>query len=275
MSITSIQTSPPIAREAIAEWNEPAGATARGTVIVLAGRGEAAGVYERFGRRISADAYQVRVVADATTDVEGARAQVAELLSDTTLPQPTVLVGSDAGAALALTLLPHAPARLSAAVLVGLPIGSDDGSGVDDAEVRSACPVHRRTLSDPRLVTAGALSRPLPESLASALTRPAGAHSAVRVPVLAIHGDADTVAPAPEALTFYRSLPGARILTISGGKHDALNDVSHRSVAAAIILFLERVRLATATTATVDGDDRPDALPRVLLDGVGSVEVFA
>jgi hypothetical protein len=32
-------------------------------------------------------------------------------------------------------------------------------------------------------------------------------------------------------------------VTIAGGRHDVLNDVTHRTVAATIILFLERLRL--------------------------------
>lgn len=253
-------------------WDEPSGATARGTLIVLAGRGEAAGVYERFGRRIAADAYRVRVIADATLDVAHSRALVADLLADATLPEPKVLVGSDAGAALALAVLGDPTVRVAAAVLAGLPFGDTvetlavNATATEEAEVRSACPVHRRTLADPSLVTIGALARPLPGSLTGPLIRGGGGPHPIRVPVLAIHGDADAIAPVERALALYRSLPGARILTISAGRHDALNDVSHRSVAAAIVLFLERVRLATASPDA--GAELTSALPRVLnVDG--------
>jgi hypothetical protein len=44
-------------------WNEPDGLIARGTVIVIPGRGELPTVYERFGRRLAGDAYRVRAVA--------------------------------------------------------------------------------------------------------------------------------------------------------------------------------------------------------------------
>ncbi|MFI0507495.1 hypothetical protein ACH3WN_32360 [Streptomyces albogriseolus] len=49
-------------------WDEPEGIAPHGTLVVLPGRGEHGGVYERFGRRIAADGYpawQVRV-GDAT-----------------------------------------------------------------------------------------------------------------------------------------------------------------------------------------------------------------
>ena len=37
-------------------------------------------------------------------------------------------------------------------------------------------------------------------------------------------------------------LSGAQTAVIAGGRHDILNDVTHRSVAATIVLFLERLR---------------------------------
>ncbi|MCU1649043.1 MAG: hypothetical protein JWQ60_192, partial [Pseudonocardia sp.] len=43
-------------------WS-PDGATSRGTVVVLPGRGEHPGVYQRLGRRLAVDGYTV-VVAD-------------------------------------------------------------------------------------------------------------------------------------------------------------------------------------------------------------------
>ena len=257
------------------QWNEPEGATARGTLIVLAGRGEAAGVYERFGRRLSADAYRVRVLDDVTLDVAESYARVLDLLADPALPEPKVVIGSDAGAALALAILDDPAVHVSGVILAGLPVGdgfasapttSDTTGAEDDAEVRSACPVHRRTLADPRLLRAGALAAPLPELLARAVSSSgdsAGARevSWVRVPVLAVHGDADAIAPVSLALDRYRLLGGAEVLTIAGGRHDALNDVSHRSVAAAIVLFLERLRVAGSAPATsaLDGE-----LPHVL-----------
>jgi hypothetical protein len=32
-------------------------------------------------------------------------------------------------------------------------------------------------------------------------------------------------------------------VSITGGKHDALNDATHRTAAATVVLFLERLRL--------------------------------
>ena len=51
-------------RATAANWSEPDGVAPRGTLIVIPGRGEGPELYERFGRRIAADAYRVQAVAD-------------------------------------------------------------------------------------------------------------------------------------------------------------------------------------------------------------------
>ena len=50
-------------RATAANWAEPEGIAPRGTLIVIPGRGEGPELYERFGRRIAADAYRVQAVA--------------------------------------------------------------------------------------------------------------------------------------------------------------------------------------------------------------------
>jgi pimeloyl-ACP methyl ester carboxylesterase len=221
---------------AVLGWNEPDALSPRGTLIVLTGRGESAGVYERFGRRLSAESYRVRVVPNAATDPAGAADQVLALLDDSTLPEPRIVVGSDAGAALALRLAVEHPGAFAAAVVVGLPTDVAQVASGDEAELRSACPVHRRTLDNSDLVTSGALAEPLPRELAVPVAE------SVSVPVFVVHGEADVVSPLAVALDYYGQLPDVEIVTVLDGRHDALNDVSHRSVAASLVLFLERLR---------------------------------
>jgi alpha-beta hydrolase superfamily lysophospholipase len=60
------------------------------------------------------------------------------------------------------------------------------------------------------------------------------------VPTLVVHGAGDPVTP---VATVREVFPEAELVTVVGGRHDILNDVSHRSVAATIVLFLERLRL--------------------------------
>src|ERR1700761_8447022 len=63
-------------QDAVASWTEPEGLTPRGTIVVIPGRGERPGVYERFGRRISGDAYRVHAVASPAEDAALAEEQV-------------------------------------------------------------------------------------------------------------------------------------------------------------------------------------------------------
>ncbi|MBT2414802.1 lysophospholipase [Streptomyces sp. ISL-12] len=221
-------------------WDEPEGIAPRGTLVVLPGRGEHGGVYERFGRRVAADGYRVRALADPSPDPAAVTDAAAELLRDETLPGPRVLVGSDTGALYAARLAARGVPGLDALILAGLPTAPDTlGSPSDwEAELdqRTACPTHRSRLTADAAFRRGALTAPAPDQPL--------ALAGVSVPVLALHGADDTVSPLPEAGRAYRAVPGVELVSLAGTRHDALNDVTHRTAAATIVLFLERLRLS-------------------------------
>jgi len=229
-----------------AYWTEPEGVAPRGTLVLIPGRGESPELYERFGRRISNDAYRVHAVADPIADAALATSQVLAVAADV---RPLVLVGSDTGALFAAGLVASGQVtRVDALVLAGLPAPPEQGrpagggeppSGSWEAELaaRTACPAHRGRLAGQGL-RRGALYEPVPsgwESLAD-LGR-------LAQPVLALHGAADPVSPLTDARERYAQAPRAELVSITGGVHDVLNDVTHRTVAATIVLFLERLRL--------------------------------
>jgi alpha-beta hydrolase superfamily lysophospholipase len=217
-------------------WNEPEGIAPRGTLIVAAGRGETPDAYARFGRRIAADGYRVRVLADVTTDVAASTAAAGKLLVDDALPGPKVVVGSDTGALFALRLAAQSAPGLDALILAGIPVPATSVNVTgwqDELEARTACPAHRGVLGNGAVSPGALFSAQIPiELIGDAGYRPA-------VPALGLHGDADTVSPLASARDAY---PGT-LVTIAGGRHDVLNDVTHRTVAATIVLFLERLRL--------------------------------
>jgi alpha-beta hydrolase superfamily lysophospholipase len=216
-------------------WNEPAGATARGTLILVPGRGETAATYERFGTRLAADAYRVRLVDVDLDHLERARAEVRALLADESLPGPKVLVGSDTGASLAATMVDDA----DAAVLAGLALGGSSvvALGESAVDARTACPVHRRVIAQDDGYDVQALSRRVPPELATV--------PVPRKPVLVVHGSEDVVAEPSAVVETFVDAPLASVRLVAGGRHDILNDVSHRSVAATIVLFLESLRLGS------------------------------
>ncbi|GIG28531.1 hypothetical protein Cma02nite_11310 [Cellulomonas marina] len=231
-------------------WTEPDGIAPRGTLVVLVGRGETPEVYERFGRRLSADAYRIVAVDEG----RHRREAVAALLADASLPAPRVLVGVDAGALAAVTATTTAAAAGTpgpdAVVLVGLPGAAEPGSGPwggswsDEVAARTACPNHRKVLD--RAARSGIGASVLGSSATTVLSPARAARAALGVPVLALHGAADAISPAVDAVPLYRRLGAGEVVLVEDGLHDVLNDVAHRTVAATLVLFLERLRLRSA-----------------------------
>ncbi|MGW7202351.1 alpha/beta hydrolase [Streptomyces sp. NPDC054837] len=221
-------------------WDEPEDLAARGTLIVLSGRGEHGGVYERFGRRLAFDAYRVRALGDPAAD-PSVLDEAAKLLADESLPGPKVVVGSDTGAHYAAQLASDADAL----ILVGLPTSPwTSGSWEEEVEARTACPTHQGRLTADPDFRRGALAEN-PRLPAPHLDR-------VTVPVLALHGADDTVSPLETAREAYAG-SGVRLVTFHGGRHDVLNDALHRTAAATVVLFLERLRLSPELPAIAEG----------------------
>jgi pimeloyl-ACP methyl ester carboxylesterase len=241
-------------RATAAHWAEPEGIAPRGTLVLVPGRGESPELYERFARRISSDGYRVHAVADPVADPALATSQVLGVAAEV---RPFVLVGSDAGALFAAGLVASGQVTgVDALVLAGLPAPLEppmegpvgpggpaagaappSDSWEAELEARTACPTHRGRLAGQGL-RRGALYEPVPsgwESLAD-LGR-------IAQPVLALHGAADPVSALTDARERYAQAPRAELISIAGGVHDVLNDVTHRTVAATIVLFLERLRL--------------------------------
>lgn len=232
-------------------WDEPAGLAARGTLFVIPGRGEEPGLYQRLGRRLSADAYRVRVLPDPTeseASEAAARAQLADGLGSKQTAAPRVLVGSDTGALYAVTLAASGDLKPDALVLAGLPTAPANGgpaSFTEELATRTSCPTHRGLLEQSAL-RRGALYAPVPAGWLAAADP-----AKVSQPVLGIHGAADSLSPLGAAREWYRAAPAARLVTVTDGAHDALNDITHRSVAAVIVVFLERLRLGAGLPVIV------------------------
>ncbi|GLY85412.1 alpha/beta hydrolase [Actinoallomurus iriomotensis] len=211
----------------------------RGTVLLFPGRGEHGGVYERLGRRLSADAYAVHA-ADSTPgdDLDTLARLVDEVAATST--GPIVLAGSDTGALQALAVAAGRSRPPDGVIIAGLAAfgTTPQSSWTDELEARTACPTHRQRLTDDIRFVRGSLSAPPPAALLSAelpLDR-------ISLPVLLLHGDADPVTPPATARSIAARLPAAELGIVRGGRHDVLNDLDHRSVAAHVVQWLERLR---------------------------------
>lgn len=227
--------------EAVVSFAGPAGPAPRGTLIVVPGRGESSGVYTRFATRLASDAYPVHVIAAPSRDEAAARAQIAAIVDGEQTARPIVLVGSDAGALFAAALVASEDGpEVDGLILAGLPGPSEHSSPAadwdDELSARTTCPTHRGRLND-GLVAPGALYEAIPPGWQD--------HTALAeapVPVLALHGEEDSITSLDWAREAYASAPAAQFVTIAGGAHDVLNDQNHRSVAATVVLWLEQLR---------------------------------
>ena len=240
-----------------ASWYPSEGLLQRGTVVLLPGRGEHPGVYERLGRRLSADAYVVHVLElDEASDTERTASDIAQVAQGAAAP--LVLAGSDTGALRALAVAAHPSAAPDALLLVGAP-STDDAPSIGEAPstgdweqqltARTACPTHRGRLAADPLFDRTALDAPVAPELASAAE--AAVPQLAALPVLLVHGEADPVSPVATARKLAARLPEAALATVADGRHDSLNDISHRSVAATVVLWLERLRAGSHRSAVV------------------------
>ena len=62
------------------------------------------------------------------------------------------------------------------------------------------------------------------------------------MPILGLHGSDDPISLLGQVRDRYAAASPAELVSITGGRHDVLNDQTHRTVAAAVVLFLERLR---------------------------------
>lgn len=219
MGTMSIMTSTALVAPAL--WSPPSAVRVRGTLAVVAGSGETPRVYERFGRRLAADGYVVGVF-----DPDAAGEASAWLAAQEV--EPRVLVGSDSGAAAVLALADGVDGVIVAGLPVTGAVGADAG-----AEKRTACPVHLGVLSEATVEVTGTGPVEIPDATTL---------GAIAVPVLAVHGGADPVAPFAQASAVLGVIPELELVETVDGLHDALNDHTHRSVAARVVLWLERLR---------------------------------
>ncbi|MGX9883242.1 alpha/beta hydrolase [Streptomyces sp. NPDC002276] len=228
----------------------PEGLLVRGTILIVPGRGETRATYTRFGRRLAADAYRVRVVDApdlATEDLTALATRLAEAAEDTAaengVVRPLVLVGADSGAAAVAALLgQETGVRPDAVVLAGLPgrapgTTATAGSWDEELDVRTSCPAHRGNLTQDPEVRRGSLDDAIPEAVLAAAYE-----GEADVPVLFLVGDADPLADHEALAHTAKSLSRARLSVVHGAHHDVLNDLQHRSVAAEVVTFLETLR---------------------------------
>lgn len=219
--------------QAVLQFDGPEEVGPRGTLVVLPGRGESPSVYTRFGTRLASDGYRVRVVGEDEHEVALAQFESPSAVL------PRILVGIDIGALRALQLVQDGKVEVEALILVGLPADNDTGIGNwdDEIEARVSCPTQQARLADPLLLDRGQLTADrIPVALRTVTVQST-------LPTLALHGEDDAVSLFEYARRRYSEAPNLRLLVVQQGRHDVLNSRNHRTVAAAIVTFLESLKL--------------------------------
>ena len=249
-------------------------------VVLLHGFGEHSGMYHRLGNTLNqsrVDLWALDEIGHGLTygergHVDGLVALVEhadrllQLASDATPDVPVYVLGHSMGSAVAAALVATRRPGIAGLVLSATPVGPAmvaEAAEVPadlmlslDAEGCSTDPFYLDELVNDPLAFLGA---PFGASIGAVV--PAARHALdeeplpAEVPVLLLHGQQDPVISVNDARALVAEWPHARLVEFDV-RHDVLNDVRHREVAATIVEFIrgtaniaELTKVPTASAA--------------------------
>lgn len=133
---------------------------------------------------------------------------------------------------------------ISGAPLVPIPELLDADASFDlDPGALSADPFYVDSLVNDPLAFVGADGASLARELDKAWDRFGADLPKLTVPTLAVHGDADPIAPVGAVRAYAEQIEPLQIAEFPGARHDILNETVHREVAAAIVDFIDALGL--------------------------------
>lgn len=180
----------------------PPSEASRGTAVLLGG-GAPDGDLEHLTDHLLLSGFTVVVIPDVAVDPIEARSTALRAVQDTTTQRPHVIIGSGVGATLAADIAATRPVGLAALVLANI-------------------------------VTPASRGVEIPPGIALPKARD------LLQPVLFLHGDTDPVTDIADAANWATQLPFGAVRIVQRGGHGVLGGDERRSVAASIVLFLER-----------------------------------
>ncbi|MEK8174782.1 hypothetical protein NKH77_54235 [Streptomyces sp. M19] len=268
----------PLTSTASVHWPQPAAVAPRGTLVVLPGRGEHALVYERFGRRLAIDGYPCTPWTPRPRTPPTGCWPPSRPRSGPTRWRRSSWSAATPGPSRRCTprsrprAAPHRPCTGSFSPEPRTPADPRPGTPADPERrtpTRRRAVARRRTPTRPgavarpraRTPTGTPSWRPVPPARPTARGSPTTRRShaagsptrtarAVRRraarpsgrPRLGAARAADPLAPLERARALARTVPRAEFGVVREGRHDVLNDASHRTTAATVVLWLERLR---------------------------------
>ncbi|BDZ51308.1 hypothetical protein GCM10025867_35490 [Frondihabitans sucicola] len=187
--------------------------TERGVVVVLGGIRERSADYVFLLDILRSAGYRTVVFDDVSFDAEAARVGAEQVLREYGGSGLLAVIGSDVGAVVAAELAIDRPGEVGALILANI------------------------ATSDTRL----------PPGLFLPAAR------RVPLPTLVFHGDSDEVTDVADIAAWATELPFGALRIVRNGDHTLLSNASRRTVAASILLFVERHEHGEAILADTFG----------------------
>jgi alpha-beta hydrolase superfamily lysophospholipase len=157
---------------------------------------------------------------------------------------PLVAAGHSFGSVVTLFRVLEKPDRYRAAVISGAPLipiaemlDADSSFELDPGSL-SADPFYLDSLENDPLAFVDADGATLTRELDRAWDRFGADLPVLAVPTLAVHGERDPIADVGAVRAYADQIDTLELVAIPHGRHDILNDVSHREVAAVVCDFV-------------------------------------
>jgi alpha-beta hydrolase superfamily lysophospholipase len=233
---------------------------ARAAVVFLHGFGENTGLYDRYASSLNAAGIDFWAVDQfghglspgergqfGTIEDSSDLAERLTALAEQEMPGiPLVAQGHSYGAVVTLFRLLEQPQRYRAGVISGAPLVPipelvDLNTTMNlDVTGLSSDPYYLDCVEDDPFAFAAADSRGLTRELDRAWDRFGAELPELSVPTLAVHGEIDPIAVPGAVRAYAEQIGPLEYLEFAGTRHDVLNDITHREVAAAIVAFIDR-----------------------------------
>ncbi|MFT4042626.1 MAG: alpha/beta fold hydrolase [Gordonia sp. (in: high G+C Gram-positive bacteria)] len=244
-------------------------------LIFLHGFGEHSGLYHRYAAELADHGVQLWAIDEpghglstgergdvgSYDTVVAAGVRLSEIAAAAAPQLPQVIAGHSLGSLGALLVALDNPGRFAAAVISGTPLSrlgwltdvaaGDAPAGSFELELDdlSADRFYRDELeNDPLAFTSADVVGLLARTFPPAWDRLERDLPALQIPILAVHGADDTIAPIAGVQEWQERLPQLRIEKIDGAAHDILNEVQHARVADLVGAFVAAA--ATTSVAT-------------------------
>jgi alpha-beta hydrolase superfamily lysophospholipase len=227
-------------------------------VVFLHGFGEHTGLYHRYAFALNAkgiDVWAVDQLGHGLTS--GTRGDFGSIEASSALAEqltqvaeqarpglPLVAAGHSFGSIVTLFRVLATPDRYRAAVISGAPLIPnpemlDADSSFDlDPSWLSADPFYLDSLENDPLAFVGADGTTLTRELDRAWDRFGADLPSLAIPTLAVHGESDPIAAIGAVRAYAEQIDPLELVEFPHGRHDILNDTSHRDVAAVVCDFV-------------------------------------